>query len=567
MKDKGKKELRKILNSRISSIGLSARSQESDAEVERTIQKRRRFRIAFLAYFALGLLFVLAFRTRISLAKSDAEDIPELIAQIGHRGLVWSIDISSDGRWLASGSDDKSVKLWDLNKGYTVFTFVGHIDEVLTVAISPNEKWLASAGRDDTVRIWNIETGKEERVLKGHSKSIESLAFSPNGYWLASGSFDDTIKIWQVGSWKATLMLDHGSSVDSLSFSRDSRVLASGGWSIKLWDVTTGNKIVTFNPHWEEAPLKHLVTAVRFAPDGDWLASAGGDTVKIWDIVSQREVRTLSGHNEEIESLAFGPNGIVTTGDENGTIIIWDLTKNKKIRTRTRADSDYVTSLAITPDGQSVVSNDLVVLQLESGETVRDLQPKSASIKSVEFSLNSRWMAMQTYDEKVHILDLSNGYLTRTLSFDDYPMNMPGKRLSFSPDGRWLAWGDLNSGTVVLIETSTGKKVREFSSSNTYQVSSLAFTPDGRLNVSYRHGHRPITPGAKHVLLVSWDIATGRRIKILMRGHFGPLREQTVLSKNGKWLACQENGYNGYGIEIWDIDRASRVKVLVLRPR
>ena len=105
---------------------------------------------------------------------------------------------SPDGRWLASGDDDKNIRIWDVSTGQEIAGSAVTRSPIYAVAFSPNGRWLASASADKTIKLWDVATGREIHTLTGHGSIVTSLAFSPDGRWLASGSWDKTIKIWDV---------------------------------------------------------------------------------------------------------------------------------------------------------------------------------------------------------------------------------------------------------------------------------------------------------------------------------------------------------------------------------
>jgi WD40 repeat protein len=146
-----------------------------------------------LSLTAIGLIVGLLYFSACNTPKQI--ETPELLIQIGHVRSVNSVAISSDGKTLASGSHDKTIKLWDVSSGNLIRTLQGHINPVLFVAFSPDGKTLASGSEDNNIKLWEVSSGNLIRTLQGHNTSV--LAFSPDGKLLASGSSDMT-KIWST---------------------------------------------------------------------------------------------------------------------------------------------------------------------------------------------------------------------------------------------------------------------------------------------------------------------------------------------------------------------------------
>ncbi|MBW4477761.1 MAG: serine/threonine protein kinase [Tolypothrix brevis GSE-NOS-MK-07-07A] len=280
----------------------------------------------------------------------------------GHSSDVNSVTFSPDGQMLVTGSDDRTIKLWNLTTKQEIRTFKGHTSWIYAIAISPDGQTIASGSADKTIKLWNLNTGQEIRTLKGHSDSVTSLAFSPDGKLLASSSLDKTIKLWNLKTNKEIRTLKgHSKTLASVAFSPDNLTLASGSWdkTIKLWNLNTGKEIHTLTGHLD------LVSSIAFSPDGQQLASGSKDKIiKLWNVNIGKEIRTLTGHDDKVTSVAYIPKGgyskkpdsvILASGSNDNTIKLWDITTGGEIRTL-KKDSGYVYAIAISPDGRTIAS-------------------------------------------------------------------------------------------------------------------------------------------------------------------------------------------------------------------
>ncbi|PYH59942.1 WD40 repeat domain-containing protein [Aspergillus niger CBS 101883] len=206
---------------------------------------------------------------------------PEMQTLEGHSYAVTSVAFSNNGQLLASGSGDKTVKLWDAATGTLKHTLEGHSNRVYSVAFSNNGQLLASGSDDKTIKLWDAATGTLKHTLEGHSNRVYSVVFSNNGQLLASGSDDKTIKLWDAatGTLKHTLE-GHSGLVYSVAFLNNGQLLASGSYdkTIKLWDAATGTLKHTLEGH------SNWVYLVAFSNNGQLLASGSHDkTIKLWD--------------------------------------------------------------------------------------------------------------------------------------------------------------------------------------------------------------------------------------------------------------------------------------------
>lgn len=276
----------------------------------------------------------------------------------GHSSMVHAVTISPDGKIIASGSSDKTIKLWELQSGKLLRQlgrwFSGHSGIVDTLAFSYDGEILASGSWDETIKLWSVSKGKQIRTLKGHNSCVNYLAFNPNGQILASSSADSRIKLWQVvDSKEVSNFTGHSDSVSSIAWSPDGDFLASASadYTIKIWRASTGREIRTLHGH------SLFVNSLAYSQDGEILASGSSDnTIKLWQASTGREIRTLKGHDDAVWTVALSPDKeFLVSGSWDNTIKIWQLSTGKEICTL-RGHSNYVRSIAISPNGKTLVS-------------------------------------------------------------------------------------------------------------------------------------------------------------------------------------------------------------------
>ena len=284
----------------------------------------------------------------------------------GHSSPVSSIAFSPDGRYLASGSCDNTVKIWELsnNKFLEIQTLKGHMNDVRSVAFSSDGIYLASGSWDNTVKIWELAYSnfREIQTLKAHSYAVYSLAFSTDGTYLASGSRDNTIKIWELSKSKfreIQTLKGHTNDVRSVAFSSNGKYLASGSWdnTVKIWELS--------NKKFSEIQLlkghSSYVNSIAISPDGRYLASGSCDnTVKIWELSNNKflEIQTLKGHMNDVRSVAFSSDGeYLASGSGDNTVKIWELSNKKfsEIQNLKGYTNDY-RSIAFSLDGSYLAS-------------------------------------------------------------------------------------------------------------------------------------------------------------------------------------------------------------------
>ncbi|MCA2618423.1 hypothetical protein, partial [Microcystis sp. M099S2] len=422
----------------------------------------------------------------------------------GHDNSVLSVNFSPDGKTLVSGSDDKTIKLWNVETGKEIRTLYGHDNSVTSVNFSPDGKTLVSGSDDNTIKLWNVETGQEIRTLYGHDSYVSSVNFSPDGKTLVSGSYDKTIKLWDVETGQEIRTLyGHDNFVYSVNFSPDGKTLVSGSndKTIKLWNVETGQEIRTFKGH------DSYVYSVNFSPDGKTLVSGSNDkTIKLWNVETGQEIRTLYGHDSYVWSVNFSPDGkTLVSGSNDKTIKLWNVETGQEIRTLKGHDSS-VYSVNFSPDGKTLVSGSydktIKLWDVETGQEIRTLYGHDSYVWSVNFSPDGKTLVSGSDDKTIKLWNVETGQEIRTLKGHDSSVYS----VNFSPDGKTLVSGS-DDKTIKLWNVETGKEIRTFKGHDN-SVLSVNFSPDGKTLVS----------GSDDKTIKLWNVETGQEIRTL-KGH------------------------------------------------
>jgi WD40 repeat protein len=272
----------------------------------------------------------------------------------GHTSYVYPVAFSPDGRWIASGGWDNTIRLWDARTGEAACAPRDNGDLVKTLAFSPDGSHVVSA-RHDRLQVWEVATGRRLEEIPVPAPNILAVAFHPDGATLAAldGSGGATVVSAATGAAVARLRLGASHDTKALAYSPDGRWLAGAGADEKtvcLFDAHT------YEPSAQFAGHDGVIRAVTFSSDSRRLASCSSDhTVRVWPI-DGGACQVLEGHTDEVFAVAFHPDGTrLASAGRDRAVWLWDLARGEEVA-RLQGHTEYVWSLAFSPDGTTLAS-------------------------------------------------------------------------------------------------------------------------------------------------------------------------------------------------------------------
>jgi WD40 repeat protein len=424
-------------------------------------------------------------------------------------------------------------------------TLAGHDFWVECLAISSDGSRLASGSLDKTVRIWDLATGRELHTLTGHEGGIQAVAMSADARRLVSGSYDCTAKVWDTDTGQELHTFGrHTSPVVAVFVTPDCRVVSADEETVRVWELETGREchvlapeVSDVTPFGDKAPIEGLTVT----PDGSRAIShAYAQTLRVWDVVNGRELHKLVGHEDGVTAVAVTTDGrYAVSGSLDGTLQVWDLDAGRSVH-RLR-HGEWIRAVAIAGDSKRALSyadhDRVIVWDIERGRSLRRLPPVEGAVEALAVTPNGRAALSVSSDRILRLWDLETGtQLSRFAQHDDSV-----RALALTSDSRHAvsAAGD----TLRVWSLERGDDVPEMPAGHAGAVTGVALCSLAFRGVST----------SEDATLKVWDVQSGREIETIA-GDGNPIRAVAITSDCGRAVSAAYDE-----LSVWDLKSGRRV--------
>ncbi len=462
---------------------------------------------------------------------------PELVVQTGHSSRVTSAVFGPDGSWIASGSADNTIRLWDTASGRELRALVGHKNWIRSLAVSNNGQLLASGSNDQTAKIWNVSSGRELFTLDGAHGPVEALAFSPDDRWLTTGGNDGKVRFWDLQSGApGEVISDYDDAITVLGFSPDGNVLVVG--------TRAGSISLTNRPTATTRTLKKMgPTTVAFSPKGQLIGvGLSGGSMLVF-LGSGGRVDTIQRGSAAVLAMKFRNDDEIVSVSADGKIVSTSARTGKELGSAAvDMDVDELVFACLSPDtttAATTIGNRLLELRQTSNSLLlKTLESHAAGFFTVAFSSDGRWLASGASDRSVRLWQIATGREMPKLAGHTGWV----KAVAFSPDNRLLASGS-NSGELKLWDPNTGRETFGVSYPQD-RIHTIAFSSDGKWLAAGGTGQ------TIHLL----EIAT-RRSETLA-GHTGEITSLAFLTKTPILVS----GSTDKTVQRWNLNTKASIR-------
>jgi WD40 repeat protein/tRNA A-37 threonylcarbamoyl transferase component Bud32 len=500
----------------------------------------------------------------------------------GHKGSVGCVVFSPDGRKLASGGEDRFVRIWDIEARPVRQTLGPFGEAVVALAFSADGQRLTGGSANADLSAWNAESGKrvaswsagEGRVILAPSTNLAAVAltiFPTTGrenivklFDALTGKAAGTLRhagagaafahdgrrlatarpagfaIWDTSALTVVREQPEAGACSAFVFSRDDRQLASfaaDGRSVRVWETDSARPVAEF------AVAGTKLRGGDFSPDGRWLATCGTDqAIHFWDLEARRKVGELKGHENEVRAVTFSPDGqLLASAGKDGTVRLW----NARLPKPESFPTNAFPPCALSADGLSLATQDrlgrrtnveVIVWNVTTWEARR--LPGVTNAQPIAFvnppdGLLTMTRPFQAEPLWLRRFDLRSGRATEPVKLPN--SDRPRTATDYCARRDQFALGSYD-GQIILWSAADGSLLTTLSGPSN-EVQAIRFAPDGRTLASFAKGGG----------LKLWTVDNGREIRTLSIPAAGAL--DLAFSPNGEILAVADTSN---AIELWN---------------
>ena len=499
----------------------------------------------------------------------------------GHRGYINVVSISHNDRYIASGSNDRTVKVWDAQSGLLLHNLEGHVGRVNVVSISHNDRYIASGSHDRTIKVWDAQSGLLLHNLEGHSRGrVNVVSISHNDRYIASGSYDRTIKVWDAQSGLLLHNLEgHVDKIETIAISHNDRYIVSGSYdrTIKVWDAQSGLLLHNLEGHVDK------IETIAISHNDRYIASGSYDqTIKVWDAQSGLLLHNLEGHIDKIETIAISHNDrYIVSGshDRDRTIKVWDAQSGLLLH-NLEGHIGKVNVVSISHNDRYIVSGShdrdrtIKVWDAQSGLLLHNLEGHTRSVSTVAISHNDHYIVSGSHDHTIKVWDAQSIHQTENLAMHNNSIYS----LAVSHDDQFVVSGssertvkvwDAQSGLLLhnldehtssinsiaishndhfIVSASRDSTIKVWDTQSGLLLHDLEGHTRSVITIAISHNDRFIVSGSHDRTIKVWDAQSGVLIQSL-RGHGSGINDIAISHDNHFIVSASKN----HSLKVWDM--------------
>jgi WD40 repeat protein len=504
------------------------------------------------------------------------EQAIETVIQTGHYASVRSVALSPDGKLAATGSADKTIKLWEVATGREIRSCLGSVGTVHQLAFGPEGKQLASIDAEYKLKLWEVETSREMCTIKLADDEILSVIFSPDGKSLVTGTEKNHVIIWDIETGNEIRRIKPDTAdipmqksfgyptAQTVDISNDGKLLLTGSndRTAFLFDFRSGKQLKKFKG--DRTSCTSCMISASFNPDAGQIVIGRMDSVFIWDVESEKVIRKMEGRRGSWDEAYFSHDGKYVASTIFGETYIWNAQNGKQITQLSGHLSDIrsicfnpVSNLILTgsddrtaklwrvPGGKESLTFRGYLNDFDEAILSDNYMYWVAFINEIKVSPDGKSVAIGNTGNNAKLMDFETGKVIRTFRGHESIVIS----IDFSPDGKYLATGGAD-GTAKIWDTETGEMIRSFpEKTSNIPYFSIDFSPDGNY----------LATGSWDGRVRVWDIKNGT-ILASINAHENVSPYTVQFSHNGLYVI---SGGLDRKLKLFEIDTGLEIKEFI----